>query len=82
MTLGCPNCGCIVIEQGLRAALGLDWLCARCCAGGTFHEQIVGDRVIRVRQTTVTGDPSLTRDWVPAESMPYAERVRPIGGER
>lgn len=80
MTRSCRNCAAVLIEQGLRPSLGIDWLCAWCDAAGTFTECDVGGRKVTVREVTVPGN--LRRDWVPAESMPYDERVRPIGGQR
>jgi hypothetical protein len=81
VTLGCPNCAAVVNDRGLRKELGIDWLCARCGAAGTHTRCDVGGRVVAVREQTVPGNPELRRPWVPAESMPYAERVRPIATE-
>ena len=79
MTRGCPHCVGIVTDQGLRPALGIDWLCAHCGAAGTCTVVVVGQREVTVREMTVPGASAMRREWVPAESMPYAERVRPIG---
>jgi hypothetical protein len=80
MTRGCNNCAALLIEEGLRPSLGIDWLCARCGEAGTYSEREVGGRTVTLREVMVHGDSAMRRDWVPAESMPYAERVRPIGG--
>jgi hypothetical protein len=81
MTRCCPNCAGIVTDQGLHPSVGVDWLCAHCGAAGTLTECDAGGRNVVVREVTLAGDPAMRRDWVPAESMPYAERVRPIGGQ-
>jgi hypothetical protein len=78
----CTHCGSALMEEGLRATFGIDWRCRVCGRAGVHVLCRVGDREVLVRDETVPGDPALRRDWVPADSMPYAERVRPIGDSR
>jgi hypothetical protein len=82
MNSHCRHCSALLIERGLRPSLGVQWLCARCGAAGRYVPGKIGRREVTVREQTVPGAPELRRPWVPAESMPYAERVRPIGGAR
>jgi hypothetical protein len=82
VTRACPHCGGMVNDEGVRPGVGVDWFCAHCGAAGTLTECDAGGRNVVVREVTVPGDPAMRRDWVAAESMPYAERVRPIGGDR
>jgi hypothetical protein len=80
VTRGCPNCSKVTIDQGVHPRVGVDWFCALCDEAGTLTESDVRGRKVTVREVTVPGDPALERKWVPAESLPYAERVRPFGG--
>lgn len=81
MTRVCPHCAKPTVDEGVRPSVGVDWYCERCKAAGTLTVCNVGRREVTVREMTVPGAPAMRRDWVPAESMPYAERVRPIGGD-
>lgn len=76
----CTHCGALLLERGLRTDRGVDWLCANCGRAGTYAKALVGRRNVLVRQQTVAGDEAMRRPWVLAESMPYAERVRSVGG--
>lgn len=67
----CTNCDGL-INTRLRAGLGVDWQCAWCGQAGT-HFDARGKRTARL--VTVKGDPGRHVPWVPAESMPYAQRV-------
>ena len=84
MTRACPHCSAATVDEGVRTSLGIDWFCSRCDAAGTLTPmppRMVAGRevVVVVREVTVPGNPAMERPWAPAESMPYAERVRPFG---
>lgn len=81
MNYQCTHCGGALMEHGLRASLGVDWRCSHCGRAGVFVRCRVGNRDVLVRDEIAAGDPLKRKPWVPADSMPYAERVRPIGGE-
>jgi hypothetical protein len=71
----CTNCDGLINEQ-LRPGLGIDWQCAWCGQAGTYQETVSTlGRVVIARMVTVKGDPAQHKPWVPAESMPYAQRV-------
>lgn len=72
----CTNCDGLINER-LRAGLGIDWQCAWCGQAGTYHHAVSTlGRKVTVRVVTVKGaEPPAERKWVAAESMPYAERV-------
>lgn len=71
----CPNCSGVLQLNRAHAGKPATWLCAWCGRAGGYVRVKVGSRVVTVRDVVHEGDPALRRDWVPAESVPYAERV-------
>lgn len=70
----CTNCDGLLNDK-LRPGLGIDWQCAWCGQAGVHFTEVINGRKILGRLVTVKGDPAQHKPWVPAESMPYAQRV-------
>jgi len=79
MNHDCANCGALVQHNAPKHGKPASWQCARCERAGAYVSKrvLVGTRIVTVtvRDVTSEGDPAMRRDWVPAESLPYVERV-------
>lgn len=73
MNVNCPNCG------GLLQLGDKRWQCAWCERRGTYVQGplLANGRRWRVLVTDQEGDQAHHRRWIPAHSMPYAQRVAP-----
>ena len=75
----CPNCDALLQHNASRRngtrLVRASWQCANCGQAGGYARVHVGNRTVTVRDVVTQGDPALHKPWVPAESVPYAERV-------
>lgn len=75
MNQTCEPCGSALQHNRAHGGKPASWECAWCLRAGTYRIYHVAGRKVVVRDVVHEGDPALRRDWVPAESVPYAERV-------
>jgi hypothetical protein len=72
----CTNCGGALQHNQPKHGRPASWQCAWCKRSGEYaRERLRNGRMVTVRVELRAGDPALHKPWVPAESMPYAERV-------
>ena len=76
MNTECTNCGGVLQHNQSKHGKPASWQCAWCKRAGEYsRERLRNGHMVTVRDEVRAGDPALHKPWVPAESMPYAERV-------
>lgn len=71
----CLNCGGALQHNAPHHGKPASWQCAWCRRAGEYARERCGRFMVTVRVELRAGDPERRKPYVPAESLPYEERV-------
>lgn len=71
----CEPCDSAMQHNPPKHGKPASWQCARCYRSGVYAKERCGNHVVIARVELRAGDPALRKPWVPAESLPYVERI-------